>query len=146
VTNPWESIWLPLIQCLVTLFHTYIRTWCPHHFSRNCHAQSKVVFFTIASWFVSRRYKSRYTQNKITSHKYTLVRVYSYVCAYLPWYPSRSPQVKLMVLRSVNTHTRRHVQNATMSRNIPTITYKVNRKLPPNTLVRRELPQNHITM
>jgi len=34
--------------------------------------------------------------NKTTSHKCTLVHVYSYVCALLPWYSSRSPQASVL--------------------------------------------------
>jgi len=79
-----------------------------------------------------------------------LVRVYSYVCAYLPWYPSRSPQAQLTVLGSVNTHTRRTLQKKRMMRkNFAQHTHhgaRSKRKLPLNTLVRRELSQNHITI
>ena len=60
--------------------------------------------------------KSIHTQNKTTSHKFTLVRVYIYVCAYLLWYPLRSPQAQPKC-------------------KFPLILWK-----------KRELPQNHITI
>jgi len=133
--NPLERVLFLETPLLLTLGshsapHSYSVSWhfltltsarsVSHHYSCKCHAQSKTVFSTnkeITTW-----YKLIYTQNK--SHNCTLVHLYSYVCAYLPWYPSRSPQVQLTVLCSVNTHTHRPLQQMNDAQNFALHTHR----------------------
>jgi len=103
-----NNLWLPLIQCLVTLSPRTSARGVPHYFLRNCHAQSKEVFSPNKK--ITIVYKSRHTQNKITSRNYAMVYVYSYVCAHLRQDPSRLPQAQPMKISSVDANTRRHLK------------------------------------